>query len=60
MADVDLEHALAQFILTFRSTVLGDPKLIMLGQTARDESIGEQNEGQRRNDSSDENDEIVN
>lgn len=31
MGDVDLEHALAQFVLTFRSTILGDPKLVMLG-----------------------------
>ena len=30
-----------QSICTFKSTVLGDPRILMIGATAREESIGE-------------------
>jgi len=39
--DVDLELALIQSICTFKSSVLGDPRILLMGSTAMDESIGE-------------------
>jgi len=38
--DVDLELALIGFISRFKNAILGDPRLIMLGATAFEESLG--------------------
>lgn len=46
MADIDLEIALLQFLLNFRSAVLGDPKLIQIGSTARKEALEQMNKQQ--------------
>lgn len=43
MADLDLEVALMQFLLNFRSAILGDPKLVQIGTTARKEALEEMN-----------------
>lgn len=37
---VDLELALVQSICTFKSSVLGDPRILLMGVTAAEESIG--------------------
>jgi len=37
---VDLEIALLSFISRFKSSILGDPRLILLGATSHEESIG--------------------
>lgn len=37
---VDLELALVQAICTFKSSVLGDPRILLMGVTAAEESIG--------------------
>jgi len=39
-ADLSLEVALIQFISCFKSQVLGDPRIMLLGAAAREESIG--------------------
>lgn len=41
MADVELELAMLNFILTFRSSVIGDPKLIMFGRTTRTDAVND-------------------
>jgi hypothetical protein len=40
LAEIDLEIGLIQFISCFKTSVIGDPRIIMLGQTALEESIG--------------------
>jgi hypothetical protein len=37
---VELELAMLNFISRFKSSILGDPRLIMLGATAHEESLG--------------------
>jgi hypothetical protein len=37
---VELEIAILSFISRFKSSVLGDPRLILLGATSHEESIG--------------------
>ena len=39
--DIDLEMGLMQFTSMFKSSVFGDPRIILLGATAREESIGQ-------------------
>jgi len=38
--DTELELALLQTICTFKSSVLGDPRILLLGSTAKEESVG--------------------
>ena len=58
MADVDLEVSLLNFILCFRQSVLGDPKLITFGRTTKQDALNSI-EGQAKVADSDENDEYV-
>lgn len=37
---VELELTLMQTICTFKSTVLGDPRILMMGATAKEENSG--------------------
>jgi len=37
---VDLELSILSFISRFKSSILGDPRLILLGATSYEESIG--------------------
>ena len=39
--DVDLELGLMQTICTFKSSVLGDPRILLLGSTAKEEAVGQ-------------------
>ena len=40
VVSIDLEVALMQFISMFKSSVIGDPRIILLGSTAFEESVG--------------------
>lgn len=41
--DVDLELSIVQFISSFKSSVFGDPRVILLAAAAKEESIGKRN-----------------
>ena len=49
--DVNLELSIMAFISRFKSAVLGDPRLILLGSTAFEESLGKRLDEEPEDDS---------